>query len=235
MARHRYARQPAAGIRGLVISSRDLLLLAICVGGLLASWLVYGVSGPPDPVAFDAGTRLLSSPPPANKPAANQAAVVAPASRRGMPLPAASAPLQITYPAAGLNVVVHPLRPDPAETGAHSIEPPETMDGYWLSPFGTPGAGSTNTTYVIGHSWEGLDAPFNHLSYAAAPGDELKVVTETGAMTYKVESVTTYTKSTLKDSPIWTAVPSRLVLISCYTQDLWGKNVAVVASPVLGR
>lgn len=109
------------------------------------------------------------------------------------------------------------------------------MDGYWLSPFGTPGAGSTNTTYVIGHSWEGLDAPFNHLSSAAAPGDEFKVVTGTGTITYKVESVTTYTKSTLKDSPIWTAVPNRLVLISCYTQDLWGKNVAVVASPVPGR
>jgi hypothetical protein len=54
-------------------------------------------------------------------------------------------------------------------------------------------------------------------------------------MTYKVDSVTTYTKSTLKDSPVWTAVPNRLVLISCYTQDLWGKNVAVVASPVPGQ
>ncbi|UKA61434.1 class F sortase [Arthrobacter sp. FW306-04-A] len=236
MARHRYARQPRkAGIRGPLISSRDLLLLAMCVGGLLASWLVYGVSGPGNPAALDAGTRLLSSSAPANKPAANHAVVGAPASRAGLPLPAASAPLQINYPAAGLNVVVHPLRPDPAETGGHSIEPPETMDGYWLSPFGTPGAGSTNTTYVIGHSWEGLDAPFNHLSYAAAPGDELQVVTATGAMTYKVESVTTYTKSTLKDSPIWAAVPNRLVLISCYTQDLWGKNVAVVASPVPGR
>lgn len=234
MARHRYARQPRkAGIRGLLISSRDLLLLAICVGGLLASWLVYVVSAPGIPAAYDAGT--LSSPAPANKPAANYAAVGAPASRPGKSLPAASAPLQITYPAAGLNVVVHPLRPDPAETGGHSIEPPETMDGYWLSPFGTPGEGSTNTTYVIGHSWEGLDAPFNHLSYAAAPGDELQVVTATGAMTYKVESVTTYTKSTLKESPIWAAVPNRLVLISCYTQDLWGKNVAVVASPVPGR
>ncbi|WP_148667431.1 class F sortase, partial [Arthrobacter sp. Hiyo1] len=146
---------------------------------------------------------------------------------------AASAPVQITYPAVGLDVLVHPLRPDPA--GGQSIEPPETMDGYWLSPFGTPGTGSTNTTYVIGHSWEGLDAPFNHLSYAAAPGDELKVVTATGAMTYKVDSVTTYTKSTLKDSPVWTAVPNRLVLISCYTQDLWGKNVAVVASLVPGQ
>ncbi|GAA3312499.1 class F sortase [Arthrobacter ramosus] len=234
MASHRYVRQPrAAGIRGLLISSRDLLLLAICVGGLLASWLVYGAYGPGNPAALDVGQLALSSAAPAIKPEPYRAAVDAPATRRGTSLPAASAPLQITYPAVGLNVVVHPLRPDPA--GGQSIEPPETMDGYWLSPFGTPGAGSTNTTYVIGHSWEGLDAPFNHLSYAAAPGDEFKVVTATGTMTYKVDSVTTYTKSTLKDSPVWTAVPNRLVLISCYTQDLWGKNVAVVASPVPGH
>ncbi|MFK4297600.1 hypothetical protein ABH924_002751 [Arthrobacter sp. GAS37] len=234
MASHRYVRQPrAAGIRGLLISSRDLLLLAICVGGLLASWLVNGAYGPGNPAALDVGQLALSSAAPAIKPEPNRAAVDAPATRRGTSLPAASAPLQITYPAFALNVVVHPLRPDPA--GGQSIEPPETMDGYWLSPFGTPGAGSTNTTYVIGHSWEGLDAPFNHLSYAAAPGDEFKVVTATGTMTYKVDSVTTYTKSTLKDSPVWTAVPNRLVLISCYTQDLWGKNVAVVASPVPGQ
>lgn len=263
MASHRYTRQSrVVGIRGLLISSRDLLLLAICVGGLLASWLVYGVSGPGNPAAFGAGpaggtslvaapavpsasprssapdsvagSRAPSSPAPANKPGENRAAVGAPATAPGTPpLPAASAPLQITYPAVGLDVVVHPLRPDPA--GGQSIEPPETMDAYWLSTFGTPGAGSTNTTYVIGHSWEGLDAPFNHLSYAAAPGDELKVATATGTMTYKVESVTTYTKSTLKDSPVWVAVPDRLVLISCYTQDLWGKNVAVVASPVSGK
>lgn len=50
-------------------------------------------------------------------------------------------------------------------------------------------------------------------------------------MRYRVESVDTYVKSSLKDSPIWTGVPNRLVLISCYTEDPWGKNVVVVASP----
>ncbi|WP_432394235.1 hypothetical protein ACRQ5B_12310 [Pseudarthrobacter sp. L19] len=49
--------------------------------------------------------------------------------------------------------------------------PPETKDGYWLTPFGTPGTGSMNTTYIIGHSWVDQDAPFNHLSTAAAPGE----------------------------------------------------------------
>jgi sortase (surface protein transpeptidase) len=73
------------------------------------------------------------------------------------------------------------------------------------------------------------------LSSAAAAGDEITVTTATGTMTYRVDSVTTYTKATLKDSPIWAVAPNRLVLISCYTEDPWGKNVAVVASPVPGR
>ena len=134
-----------------------------------------------------------------------------------------------------MDVAVHPLAPESLDAESHSIVPPETMDAYWLAPFGTPGAGSTNTTYIIGHSWEGLDAPFNHLSSAAAAGDELTVTTASGTMTYRVDSVTTYTKATLKDSPIWAVAPNRLVLISCYTEDPWGKNVAVVASPVPGR
>ncbi|WP_423181679.1 sortase domain-bontaining protein [Arthrobacter sp. NyZ413] len=260
MASHRSTRKPRArGIGGVLISPRDLLVLAICAGGLLVSWVVYGVSGSGSPPAFGAGqtagasigaavpsafpasstadavagTRTPSSPAPSDKPSAIHEALGAP-SAPGISLPAASAPVRITYPAANLDVAIHPLQPDPAAASGDGIEPPETMDGYWLSTFGTPGAGSTNTTYVIGHSWEGLDAPFNHLSSAAATGDDLKVVTATGTMTYKVESVTTYTKSNLKDSPIWNAVANRLVIISCYTQDLWGKNVAVVASPVPG-
>jgi hypothetical protein len=46
-----------------------------------------------------------------------------------------------------------------------------------------------------------------------------------------VDSVDTYVKSNLKDSPVWDMVPNRLVLISCFTQDPWGKNVVVTASP----
>ena len=127
-----------------------------------------------------------------------------------------------------MDVVVHPLEP-PADS--QSIEPPETMDGYWLTSFGVPGAGSTDTTYIIGHSWLDRDAPFNHLSWAAHEGDELTVTTATGAMAYRVDSVSTYSKTALKDSTIWDVVPNRLVLISCYSEDPWGRNVVVVASP----
>lgn len=130
-----------------------------------------------------------------------------------------------------MDTAVHALAPDSTAVESQTIVPPTTMDGYWLTPFGVPGNGSTNTTYVIGHSWEGQDAPFNHLSSAAAVGDEFDVATATGTIRYRVDSVTTYLKAALKDSPIWDMVPSRLVLISCYTEDPWGKNVVVSASP----
>jgi hypothetical protein len=268
MVSHRRNRQKrAVGIRGLLLSYRDILVLAVCSAGILAAWLMYGVTGSgnhgspaageptsavlsgqvpapqadpqvPDP-QVQAGTTApetaATAPAPGVEPAAPLANGGAAATQPGVSYPAASSPQRLTYPAAGMDVVVHPLASDSLDAESHSIVPPETMDAYWLAPFGTPGAGSTNTTYIIGHSWEGLDAPFNHLSSAAAAGDELTVTTASGTMTYRVDSVTTYTKATLKDSPIWAVAPNRLVLISCYTEDPWGKNVAVIASPVPGR
>ncbi|WP_258061036.1 class F sortase [Arthrobacter sp. 4R501] len=158
-------------------------------------------------------------------------APAADATTPGPALPEASAPLRILYPAAAIDTAVHPLEPDASAVASRTVEPPTTMDGYWLTPFGTPGNGSGNTTYIIGHSWEGRDAPFNHLSSAAVVGDTFDVVTATGTIPYRVDSVTTYLKDSLKDSPIWDMVPSRVVLISCYTEDPWGKNVVVSASP----
>jgi hypothetical protein len=152
----------------------------------------------------------------------------------GPVLPEASAPQRIHYAAAAIDAAIHPLEPDSSAVASQTIVPPTTMDGYWLTPFGTPGHGSNNTTYIIGHSWEGRDAPFNHLSSAATIGDEFDVVTSNGTIHYRVDSVTTYLKSTLKDSPIWDMVPNRMVLISCYTEDPWGKNVVVTASPIAG-
>lgn len=146
--------------------------------------------------------------------------------------PQASPPQRIEYQATGIDVAVYPMEIDQASRETQSLVPPFTLDGYWLSSFGTPGYGSTNTTYVIGHSWEDRDAPFNRLSSGATPGETFTVTTATGVLTYRVDSVTTFLKSTLKDSDIWRILPNRLVLISCYTEDLWGKNVVVVASPV---
>lgn len=151
----------------------------------------------------------------------------------GPELPPAAQPVRIHYPSAAVDVAIHPLDLDGEARSSRTIEPPATKDGYWLTTFGVPGNGSGNTTYIIGHSWEGADAPFNHLSSAASVGDRLEVQTAAGTISYQVDSVTTYLKSGLKDSPVWDMVPNRLVLISCYTEDPWGKNVVVTAYPAL--
>ncbi|QNE16198.1 class F sortase [Pseudarthrobacter sp. NBSH8] len=188
------------------------------------------------PAAYSSGTSSIQLPLPLAAPdlpaapAASVPAAVAPVAN-GPVLPKASAPQRIVYPKAAMDTAVHPLAPDSTAIESQTIVPPTTMDGYWLTPFGTPGNGSGNTTYIIGHSWEGRDAPFNHLSSAAVVGDTFEVVTATGTIPYRVDSVTTYLKDSLKDSPIWDMVPSRVVLISCYTEDPWGKNVVVTASP----
>ena len=146
-------------------------------------------------------------------------------------LPAASAPVHLIVPAAGIDQPVIALTPTAQNQAEQSIVPPLTTDAYWLSTYGTPGDGSQNTTYLTGHSWEGLDAPFDRLSTQLTPGDTVVLGTRTGELTYVVETVTTYDKNTLKDSEIWAIVPNRLVLISCFTDDPWGKNVVVSATP----
>lgn len=255
----------SAGGRRLLLGYADLLILTFCCLGILAAWLIYGAAGaghgaagtgpevryapaapitqfphPLQAIQPAGGQPRATSPAAGNAPAAVRvpAAGTAASAKAAPPKPVvvtAAPPQRIIYPAAGMDVVVHPLKPDGDDTASRSIVPPETMDGYWLTPFGRPGTGSVNTTYVVGHSWEGQDAPFNHLSSSAAPGDVFTVVTPKAKLLYRVDSVTTYTKSSLKDSSIWDVVPNRLVLISCYTEDLWGKNVALVASPAQGK
>lgn len=251
MGSHRQNREAErGGSRRLLLSYVDLLVLSFCCLGILTAWLVYGVggSGLTPAAAVNAPAARYSPaapttqfPEPATPATASAAGKAAAPAKAAAPKPSAAAkplvitaapPQRIIYPAAGMDIAVHPLKPGSGDVDSRSIVPPETMDGYWLTPFGQPGVGSVNTTYVIGHSWEGQDAPFNHLSSAAVPGDTFTVVTAKAKLSYKVDSVTTYTKSSLKDSPIWSVVPNRLVLVSCFTQDLWGKNVAVVASPV---
>lgn len=130
-----------------------------------------------------------------------------------------------------LKVRVLPLTPSADDLASQSLVPPLTLDAYWLTGYGVPGTGSTNTTYIVGHSWDGRDAPFNRLSDNSLVGKPLTVTTAKGVLKYTVDSVATHDKSTLKDSDIWNVAPNRVVLISCYTEDPWGKNVVVTASP----
>lgn len=51
-------------------------------------------------------------------------------------------------------------------------------------------------------------------------------------MVFTVDKITTEYKETLKDSAIWDRVPGRLILITCFTEDLWGTNIIIQASPL---
>ncbi len=238
MARHRQTRRlRLGGTRGVLLSPREAAALIACVLGLLVAWLFYSTTGSQAAAANESpyipGTAAATTPagPDSAAPGSPAARAATMDSAQHGPGPAASAPEHLSYPAAGMEVDVQVLRQAAAEAETRTIVPPETTSGYWLASFGIPGSGSEDTTYIIGHSWEGVDSPFNHLSSAASRGDEFVLTTGTGTLRYRVDEVTTYTKSMLKDSAVWDVVPNRVVLISCYTSDPWGKNVVVVASP----
>lgn len=144
----------------------------------------------------------------------------------------ASPPLHITYPAVGMDQGVVPLSQTAEEKNEGSIVPPATLEAYWLTPYGSPGPGSTNTTYIIGHSWEGRGSAFNNISSRTRLGDQLMLTTAKGTLSYEVTAITTENKETLRGSGIWAKVPGRLILISCFTEDLWGTNIIVEASPL---
>lgn len=226
----RTKQQDGAGAgRGSSFSARSILFVLLCgVLAYLALALYLQPAGEGDSPA--AVTGVVARPPaPAPEPA-----TLPPTQGAGLPAlagPAAAPPQWLSYPAADISVPVHPLEPTGEDRISQTILPPPTADGYWLTPYGMPGAGSVNTTYIAGHSWVDRDAPFNRLSAKAAAGDRLTITTASGEVAYRVDSVTTYVKSGLKDSPIWQVAPNRLVLISCYTGDFWGTNVVVVASP----
>lgn len=214
-------------------------VLAVLAGMLVGTTDDAGPARPAAPATPAAAPAAASSPAPAasatTAPAAPPATTTAPApSSTGPGLPPAAPPVRLAVEAAGIDVAVLPLAPTAEELAAQSLVPPNTLDGYWLTPYGLPGAGSQNTTYVAGHSWEDRDAPFNRLSDASLVGQEIELTTGSGTLEYVVDSVVTHDKDTLKDSDIWHVVPHRLVLISCYTEDPWGRNVVVTASPAGG-
>ncbi|MDP9694320.1 UNVERIFIED_ORG: hypothetical protein J2X79_001875 [Arthrobacter globiformis] len=220
------APQTAAGQRGS-FRRRWLAVPVVAAAGLAAALILAPSNAvPPN----DGGSTAVA--PSAAHSTRVPSAVGSPATPSPKPIrPLAAPPTAVSIGAANLNVRVLPLTPSADDLASESLVPPLTLDAYWLTGYGVPGAGSTNTTYIVGHSWDGLDAPFNRLSDTSLVGKALTVTTAKGVLKYVVDSVTTHDKNTLKDSDIWNVVPNRVVLISCYTEDPWGKNVVVAASP----
>ncbi len=229
--------QPAGKPLRKTLRRRWLALPLVAAAGLAIAASVLPLQSEDAPRVVSSSLSAVATPssaatPPAPAPAASTTATTTPSEpNRG---PVASAPTGFSFPAAGIDMDVLPLTPSETDLASQTLVPPLTIDAYWLTSYGVPGDGSANTTYIAGHSWDGKDAPFNRLSDESLVGEEFLLTTATGTITYVVDSVTTHDKNTLKDSDIWNVVPNRVVLISCYTEDLWGKNVVVTALPKTG-
>lgn len=219
-----------------------LFVLASLLTALLTALFLGGSSGlylvPPGPsTSSTAATHVpAASVPKAAAPVTARSQPSAPsaqtsATAKGRSQPPASAPLHLTIASAGIDMPVLPLTPTGSDVAGHSIVPPMTFDAYWLTSYGIPGKDSANTTYIIGHSGINQDAPFNKLSTSVKVGDTFVLTTGSGKIKYEVVSVATHDKNTLVNSDIWRVVPNKVVLISCYTEDPWGKNVVVSALP----
>ncbi len=226
---------PVSKPAGRTFGRRWIALPLVAAAGLAiaVSVLPPESAGAPSAAPTSAAAPSLPAPatPSPTAPARTSVEAAPPAVDAG---PAAAQPTGLSFPAAAIEMAVLPLTPSDADLASQTLVPPLTTDAYWLTSYGVPGAGSVNTTYIAGHSWDGKDAPFNRLSDEALVGQEFTLTTETGSMTYVVDSVITHDKDTLKDSEIWNIVPNRVVLISCYTEDPWGKNVVVTAMPGAG-
>jgi LPXTG-site transpeptidase (sortase) family protein len=163
----------------------------------------------------------------ANRPALQAIPPSAPAQTE----PAAAVPLRLLYPRADADIALLALTPSPQDLARGEVEPPKSKEGYWLTTYGKPGTGSTDTTYIIGHRWLAEEAPFNRIGTNARPGDGLTLSTQTGTLDYMVTAVETYDKTTLNTAPVWNRVPGRVVLITCDLDDPWGKNTVITADP----
>ncbi len=227
----------SAGPRFARPGTRGRVFPALFLAALIGSVAFGALQAPAETTAAAPSTGQSTGVPEVADPIAAQPTTAAPSESDSVEAesdaaaPAAAQPVRLTIAAAEIDVTILALTPTDDELASQTIIPPFTDDGYWLSSYGQPGEGSTNTTYLTGHSWEGRDAPFNRLSTQTAPGNLITVETAAGTLEYIVDSIATYNKDTLKDSEIWNVTPNQLVIISCYTEDLWGKNVVLTASP----
>lgn len=161
------------------------------------------------------------------------------------PIPLQATPIRVVVPDARIDMHVLPLPQSsiidtPGDEGVTLI-PPETPDAYLADRYTQAGSDVADLAMIIAHACKDhpicnqMDWQFNRLSNRALikKGTELFVETNNGKVCYSVDAdPVTYSKETFFDQPDVFGVvpqPGRLVLVSCYTEDLQ-ERVAVVAS-----
>jgi LPXTG-site transpeptidase (sortase) family protein len=204
-----------------------LLVLAGIVGGDLVSevqqaarWsapveLPRGVEELP---ASDAGASTSSAPVPGRD-------VVR---RRD---PARGAPIRLVAETVGIDAAVDPVVVDEDAV----LRPPSDVSrvGWWQD--GAKPGSRLGTVLLTGHTYSGGDGVFDELGRLAT-GDEVRVRTATGVVTYRVDAVEDYSKAQLADiAPrlFSDSVRSQLVLVTCTDLDRgeYHGNAVVVAHP----
>lgn len=155
-------------------------------------------------------------------------------------IPPKAEPTHISIPDANISMSVSVL-PQSSFKG-QDLVPPDTPDAYWVSSFDQPGVNATDMTMIIAHACDGLaicdrlDWQFSRLSdrNLVKKGTEVVVQTANGNVCYTVDDdPATYDKSTFyKQVAVYGSGPrpDKLVLVSCYTADIYEQNVAAVAS-----
>lgn len=189
------------------------------------------------PVTSTPVTTIQPTLAPATSTPPSHVAMPSPAS---IPIPAQSEPIGLVISGAHIDTAVARLPMTPEQVEGLIFDPPQDPQGYWIDLFGKPGIESTKPTVIMGHGCEGIpecettDWQFSRLSNPKLmhTGTEIVVTTEKGTVCYRATQVVTYGKDDADgQSRIFDNRPeSDLVLVTCYTQDIHGKNLFVVAT-----
>ncbi|WP_207844175.1 class F sortase [Williamsia soli] len=121
-------------------------------------------------------------------------------------------PLHISVPSVSIDARVNPI-----DGGAEGIDPPNNDDAWWWTGRGEPG--SADTVYVAGHAIDTGDGVFTPL-HEVAPGAEIRLDTTAGSRSYVVQATVVYDKADLERyDEVWSAIPGRLVLVTCHLDE----------------
>jgi sortase (surface protein transpeptidase) len=205
----RLTRRTAALAGAAVLGVVALLLTLVLTGG---EPVVRSVAAP---------SEVTSSAAPTPAPAAVVAEPTPSPTPTPTPAPGEQASsVRLEVPSVGVDVPVLPLTPK-----GGVIDPPTMADSYWVRPYGEPGTQPDNTVYIAGHSWTRGAAAFNPLmpgdhGAGVATGDVVTVQTADDSVDYTITGTERYDKDALPGATdVWTVVPGRLVLITCFVDD----------------
>lgn len=152
--------------------------------------------------------------------------------------PPASEPVTVTYERIGLQQAPVAQMEAPSQKSG-VISPPTNPSNpdinfqpYWISTFGKPGNGATDTVYLVGHActadcWKSSWSVFNRLGEAEV-GDRISFQTETGTVTYEVTKKIINRKDVPEEKEdTWKKRPGEMRIIACYPGNFEDQNVTV--------